>query len=93
MKNVLDQLPEAQRQAHERLIGKGPVANNEKILSLYEPDKHVLVRGKAGAACEFGNGLLLAENPQGLLVHWEFFKESPPADSSTVIPVIEKVAA
>lgn len=93
MKNVLDQLPEAQRQAHERLIGKGPVANNEKILSLYEPDIHVLVRGKAGAACEFGNGLLLAENPQGLLVHWEFFKESPPADSSMVIPVIEKVEA
>jgi hypothetical protein len=93
MKNVLDQLPEAQRQAHERLIGKGPVPNNQKILSLYEPDIHVLVRGKAGAPCEFGNGLLLAENPQGLLVHWEFFKQSPPSDSGMVIPVIEKVEA
>ena len=30
MKNVLDQLPGAQRQSHERLIWKGPVANNEK---------------------------------------------------------------
>lgn len=93
MKNVLDQLPEAQRQAHQRLIGKGPVPNEEKILSLYEPEVHVIARGKAGAAYEFGNGLLLAENPQGLLVHWEFFKESPPQDSSMVIPVIEKVEA
>jgi hypothetical protein len=80
-------------QAHQRLIGKGQVPNEENILSLFEPDIQLIVRGKAGAAYEFGNGLLLAENPQGLLVHWEFYKESPPQDSSMAIPVIEKVEA
>ena len=31
---VLDLLPRAQKQAHERIIGGRPVANAEKILSL-----------------------------------------------------------
>ena len=62
MDNVLDQLPEARRQAHERIIGERKVANGSKILSLYESDVHVIVRGKAGAEVEFGNSLFLAEN-------------------------------
>ena len=56
IRNVLDQLPQAVHQAHERLIGERRVANKDKILSLYEPDAHVLVRGKADAEVEFGNG-------------------------------------
>jgi hypothetical protein len=35
---VLELLPKAQKQAHERIIGGRLVANREKILSLYEPD-------------------------------------------------------
>lgn len=38
MEGVLAQLPAAVRQAHERLIGRRLVPNEEKILSLYEPD-------------------------------------------------------
>ncbi|RKX47556.1 MAG: hypothetical protein DRP64_00705 [Verrucomicrobia bacterium] len=37
------------------------IANHEKVLSLHEPDAHVLVRGKGGAEVEFGNGLYLEE--------------------------------
>ena len=33
---VLEQLPQAIRQAHERIIGERQVKNGEKILSLYE---------------------------------------------------------
>ena len=60
MDNVLEQLPQARHQAHERIIGERKVANGEKILSLYESDLHVIVRGKAGAEVEFGNSLFLA---------------------------------
>jgi IS5 family transposase len=56
---IREQLPQAIRQAHERIIGGRQVANEDKILSLYDPDIHVLVRGKAGAEVEFGNTLLL----------------------------------
>lgn len=55
MDNVLEQAPAAIRQAHERIIGERPVANADKILSLYEGDIHVIVRGKAGADVEFGS--------------------------------------
>jgi len=79
---VLEQLPQACKQARQRILQDQPVANDEKILSLYEPDVHVIVRNKAGAEVEFGNTLFLAENPQGLILDWELFQESAPADSA-----------
>lgn len=77
---VLELLPQARKQAHERIIGERQVANAQKILSLYDPDVRVIVRGKAGAEVEFGNTVLLAENPQGVIVDYELFRESAPAD-------------
>jgi hypothetical protein len=78
---VLAQLPQAVKQAHERIIGERAVPSAEKILSLYEPDLHVIVRGKAGAEVEFGNTLLIVEQAQGLVVDWHLYQESAPADS------------
>lgn len=82
MDGVLKQLPQARQQARQRILQEQPVANADKILSLYEPDIHVIVRNKAGAEVEFGNTLLLAENPQGLILDWELFQERAPADSA-----------
>jgi hypothetical protein len=84
------QLPEAIRQAHERIIGGRLVANEEKILSLYEPDIHVLVRGKAGAEVEFGNTLLLGEQRQGVIVDWKLIKDQAPADSTMVVDSLSR---
>ncbi len=81
---IREQLPQAIRQAHERIIGGRQVANEDKILSLYDPDIHVLVRGKAGAEVEFGNTLLLAEQRQGVIVDWKLIKDQAPADSKMV---------
>jgi hypothetical protein len=53
--NILTQLPAAICQAHERIIGERQVPNGEKILSLYDPDIDIIVRGKAGAEVEFGS--------------------------------------
>lgn len=78
--NVLGQLPEARRQAHERIIGGRKVPNNEKILSLYEHDVHVIVRGKAGADVEFGNSLFLAENVDGFVIDHQLRCEAAPDD-------------
>jgi IS5 family transposase len=80
MDQVLEQLPKARQQARQRILAGQLVPNDEKILSLYEPDVHVIVRKKAGAQVEFGNTLLLAENPQGVILDWEYFQESAPAD-------------
>jgi IS5 family transposase len=81
MDQVLEALPKARTQARQRILEGQLVPNEEKILSLYEPDVHVIVRKKAGAEVEFGNTLLLAENPQGLILDWELFQDRAPADS------------
>jgi hypothetical protein len=58
-------------------------------LSLYETDTRVIVRGKAGASVEFGNTLLLAEQPDGVetavekCTGWRS-KSAPPAGSKMV---------
>ena len=89
--NVLSQLPTALHQAHERIIGERLVKNQDKILSLYEPDVQVVVRHKAGAEVEFGNTLLLAESVQGLILDWELFADHVPADASLVKPCVQRV--
>ncbi len=81
MDQVLEQLPRARAQARQRILAGQLVANEEKILSLYEPEVRVIVRKKPGAEVEFGNTLLLAENPQGLIIDWELFRQSAPADA------------
>lgn len=90
---IREQLPAAIRQAHERIIGRRLVPNEEKILSLYEPDIHVLVRGKAGAEVEFGNTLLLAEQRQGVIVDWKLIKDQAPADSRMVPACLDRFKA
>jgi hypothetical protein len=73
------------------MIGGRAVANAEKILSLYEPDLHVLVRGKAGAEVEFGNTLLLGENRQGLILDYQVWQEQAPADVHVLVASLERV--
>lgn len=82
MDQILKQLPKARQQARQRVLQGQLVPNEAKILSLYEEDVQVIVRKKAGAEVEFGNTLFLAENPQGVIIDWELFAQSAPADAS-----------
>src|SRR6266705_797773 len=81
MEQAVEQLPRARAQARQRILAGHLGANEETTLSLYEPEVRVIVRKKAGAEVEFGNTLLLAENSQGLIIDWELFAESAPADA------------
>jgi len=78
---ILERLPQAVRQAHERIIGERQVSNEEKILSLYEGHAAVYVRGKAGAEVEFGSQLLLGEAESGVIVDWELVCGNPERDT------------
>jgi len=90
---VLEQLPKARKQARERILSGRLTENKDKILSLYEPEINVIVRKKAGAEVEFGNTLLLGENSQGLILDWELFKETAPADVRLLRQSIERMRA
>jgi hypothetical protein len=55
-----------------RILDSEKVADSKKVLSLYEPDVHVIFRGKSGAEVEFGNTLYIAESRDGLIVDFEY---------------------
>ncbi len=89
--NVTDKLDVTIKNAHERIIGERQVANKDKILSLYENDVNVIVRRKAGAEVEFGNTLYLAEQSDGIIIDWKFFRDQAPSDSKMLKESHERV--
>jgi hypothetical protein len=90
---ILEQLPAAIKQAHERIIGERPVASADKILSLYEKDLHVIVRGKAGAEVEFGNTLLLSENLEGIIMDHALLRDTSPGDTRLLEESLMRIEA
>lgn len=91
MDTVLAALPKARKQAHERIIAERQIKNEDKILSLYDPDINVIVRGKAGAEVEFGNSLFIAENADGFIFHHELCEEASPGDSKWLLSQYKKL--
>ena len=93
IERILEKLPAAVRQAHERIIGGRQVKSADKILSLYEDNLHVIVRGKADAEVEFGNTLLLAEQEDGLIVDWRLLQDRSPGDPKLLPESLERIDA
>jgi len=90
MEGVLKQLPAAIKQAHERIIGERQVANEDKILSLYDDAINVIVRGKAGAEVEFGNKFWLGETKEGFIVDYMLYEDNP-SDPALVKPAVRRL--
>ena len=67
------------------------MSNEDKILSLYESDIHVIVRGKAGAQVEFGNTLYMAEQQDGLIVDWKLYRDSATQDARCLPESLERM--
>jgi len=93
MNNILNQLPAAVEQAHERIIGERLVPNDKKILSLYESHTQVYHRGKSGSDTEFGLQLLVAESAHGILVDWDLVEGLPKNDTQHLAPCLERLHA
>lgn len=91
LRHIVEQVPAAITQAHERIIGERPVANEDKILSLYEDHASVYVRGKAGATVEFGIQMLLVESMEGLIIDWDIPSDGIVSDSKALMPCIDRL--
>ena len=91
MNNVIDQIPSIISVAHSRIISEKRVSNEEKILSLYVKHVHVIKRGKFGADVEFGNGYYLAEQRDGLVIDFEYFKDYPQADPQILQESVNRI--
>ncbi len=90
IREVLEQLPAAIKQAHERIIGERRFPNDEKILSLYDDAVNVIVRGKSGAEVEFGNKLWIGETREGIIGDYKLYRENH-NDTSLVQPAIRRL--
>jgi IS5 family transposase len=88
---VLDQLPQAIKQARERLIRERQVPNSEKLLTLYEPHAEVLIRGKAAAKIEFGSQLFLGEQHEGVIVDWALLDGEVRTDAHLLPESLERL--
>ena len=86
----LEQLPKVIDQAHERIIGERQVKNDDKILSAHEADIDVIVRGKAGAAVEFGNELIIGESENGLIIDYMLYGRGAPSEGEKLIESVER---
>ena len=87
---MLTQLPDVIKQAHERIIGGRQVKSREKILSVHQGDLHVIVRGKANKKVEFGNAMLLCESPDGFILDYKLYQDTPPSDAAMLSQSLEK---
>ena len=89
MDEQLDLLPQVIEQAHQRIIGGRLVKNDKKILSVYETDIAVIVRGKAGAQTEFGNELFMAESPGGMVIDYMLYGKTAPWEGDKLIESVQ----
>ncbi len=83
-------LPQVIEQAHERIIGGRLVKNHKKILSVYERDIAVIVRGKAGAQTEFGNELFMAESPGAMIIDYMLYGKTAPWEGDKLIESVQR---
>lgn len=90
IERVVDQLPAAIKQAHERIIGERKVSSKDKIVSLYEPEVDIIVRGKSSAEVEFGNKVCIGELGNGLIVDYQILKNQV-SDTKLIAPAIERI--
>ncbi len=81
IERMSEQIPVVIKQAPERIIGGRQVKNAEKVLSVYELDGQVIVRGKAGQEVEFGNTLFLGESVEGYLLDWKLYGSRTPSEN------------
>jgi len=89
---VLELLPQAVKQAHERIIGERQVKNKDKILSLHETEIHIIVRGKSGAEVEYGNTWVIVEQQDGIIIYSKLIKDQAKADCHLLAPALEQIA-
>ena len=91
LERVLDLMPIAIKQAHERIIGERLVPTKKKLLSLYEPHARVYVRGKSGSDAEFGLQMILSESAEGLIVDCQLRPDDIAADATLLVPTLTRI--
>ena len=91
LEEILKMQEEVVRIAHTRIIKEQIVVSEDKILSIYESDVHVITRNKAGIKVEFGNTMYLIEQQDGFIVDYLLLKDVSPGDPKLGIESLDRI--
>jgi transposase, IS5 family len=77
-------------QARRRVLQEEPVANGEKLFSLFEPQTQLIKRGKVPHPVEFGHRVLVIEDGAGFVCHYAILPHGA-ADREVVAAEMKQV--
>lgn len=75
-------------QTRRRVFQNETLANNEKILSLFQPDVYTVRKGKRGKPNEFGKVLEVQQSDGKIITHWNIHDSNIP-DSDRFVPAVK----
>jgi len=76
--------------ARRRVLQGETLANDEKILSIFEPHTELIVRGKQPVPIQFGHNVLVVEDAVGFVVEYRVVGNGV-LDQDLVVPVMKEL--
>jgi hypothetical protein len=76
--------------ARRRVLEGQPVANADKLFSMFEPHTELIKRNKQPNPLQFGHKVLVIEDAVGFICHYEVVKNGV-QDVERVVPVMQKL--
>jgi IS5 family transposase len=84
-------IDQARQQARRRVLKGERIANDDKLLSLWEEHSRVIMRGKQGRPVEFGHKVTIWESREGMLLCGGIYQQGNPAESQIVAAELERM--
>lgn len=84
-------IDQARQQARRRVLKGERIANDDKLLSLWEEHSRVIMRGKQGRPVEFGHKVTIWESREGMLLCGGIYQQGNPAESQIVAAELEQM--
>lgn len=88
MQHFIPLVQQAINQTSRRVFHNETLSNNEKILSLFQPDMYTIRKGKRDKPNEFGKVLEIQQSDGKIITHWNIH-DSNISDSDRFIPAVE----
>lgn len=92
LENILEKRDDVIAIAHKRIISEKFVKREDKILSIYEDEVHIIKRSKHDVKSEFGNTVQILEQQNGFLIDYDLLECYTPGDQQLAIQALTKIS-
>ena len=76
--------------SRRRVLQGEPIANSEKLFSMFEPHTQLINRGKQPQPIQFGHNLLVIEDAVGFICHYHILDNSE-IEEEIVVPQVQEL--